>query len=139
MKAACELTEEEKPKPLLSADETKYNAMLESICQISKDIPAPTAKKAASIITGTGLLGTMDSQYLLSRAQVITLRTSQNQALIIPVPDIPRFKLPEPFNGQHGHSWALIHGTSAFGAQCILLQGFIRPADWTFNENPLSM
>jgi hypothetical protein len=32
-------------------------------------------------------------------------------------------------------TWVLIHGTSVIGAQCILLEGLIRPADWTFNPD----
>lgn len=101
--------------------------MLDSISNISRDIPEPTAKLAANIIAGAGLLDAVD----ISRAQVIELRTTQNQALIIPLPDISRFALPDPFKGQNGYTWALIHGTNALGAQCILLEGFIRPADWS--------
>lgn len=127
MKAACELSEARKPQPLLSTDETQLQAMLDSISNISRDIPEPTAKLAANIIAGAGLLDAVD----ISRAQVIDLRTTQNQALIIPLPGISRFALPDPFKGRHGYTWALIHGTNALGAQCILLEGFIRPADWT--------
>jgi hypothetical protein len=72
----------------------------------------------------------------ISRAQVVNLNTTQNQALIIPVPEISRFALPEPFKGQTGHTWALNQGTSVLGAQCILLEGLLRPDDWTYRQDP---
>jgi hypothetical protein len=124
--------EEENLKPLLTADETQLQAMLGSIINISCDIPEEMAKLAANIIAGAGLLDAVH----ISRAEVLDQRTTQTQALIIPLPDISRFALPEPFKGQHGSSWALIHGTSALGAQCILLEGLIRPADWVYNQDP---
>ena len=39
------------------------------------------------------------------------------------------------FKGKNGHTWALVHGTSVLAAQCILLEGFIRPADWTYHQD----
>ena len=29
-----------------------------------------------------------------------------------------------------------LHGTSVLGAQCILLEGLLRPADWTYHQDP---
>ena len=43
--------------------------------------------------------------------------------------------MPEPFKGKQCTSWALIHGTPAEGAQNILLEGFIRPANWAYNPD----
>ena len=37
--------------------------------------------------------------------------------------------------GKISHTWAFIHGTSITAAQCILLEGFIRPADWMYNPS----
>ena len=46
-----------------------------------------------------------------------------------------RFAPPKPFGGKTSHTWALMHGTSVTADQCTLLEGFVRPADWTFNPD----
>ena len=43
--------------------------------------------------------------------------------------------MPEPFEGKHYTTWALIHGTPLESAQNILLEGFIRPANWAYNKD----
>jgi len=43
--------------------------------------------------------------------------------------------MPPPFKGVQHHTWALIHGTPIQSACNILLEGFIRPANWTYNKN----
>ena len=54
-------------------------------------------------------------------------------ALVFPLPAISRFSVPEPFKGKQFTTWALIHGTPLDAAQNILLEGFIRPANWSCN------
>ena len=51
------------------------------------------------------------------------------------MPAPQRFAPPKPFGGKTSHTWALIHGTSVTADQCTLLEGFVRPADWTFNPD----
>jgi hypothetical protein len=63
------------------------------------------------------------------------LRVTNMQALVFPLPSISRFSLPEPFKGKHYTTWALIHGTPLESAQNILLEGFIRPANWAYNKD----
>ena len=63
------------------------------------------------------------------------LRVTNMMALVFPLPAISRFSLPEPFKGKQFTTWALIHGTPIKGAQNILLEGFIRPANWSFNRD----
>ena len=57
-------------------------------------------------------------------------------ALIMPLPPISRFSMPPPFGNQHNHTWALCHGTTFNSAQLILLEGKIRPANWSYHRNP---
>lgn len=54
---------------------------------------------------------------------------------MIQVPDLPKFQPRPPFKGKATHTWALIHGTSTTAARGILLEGLIRPADWTYNPD----
>ena len=56
-------------------------------------------------------------------------------ALVVPLPEISRFSMPEPFKGKQFTTWALIHGTTLEAAQNILLEGFIRPGNWSFNHD----
>ena len=52
------------------------------------------------------------------------------------MPALERFTPCPPFGGKTNHTWALIHGTSVTAAHRILLEGFIRPTDRTFNPDP---
>jgi hypothetical protein len=63
------------------------------------------------------------------------LRVTNMLALVFPLPSISRFSLPEPFKGKHCTTWALIHGTPLESAQNILLEGFIRLANWAYNKD----
>jgi hypothetical protein len=56
-------------------------------------------------------------------------------ALVFPLPSTSRFSLPEPFKGKHYVTWALIQGIPLESAQNILLEGFIRPANWSYNRD----
>jgi hypothetical protein len=120
MRAACELTDAEKPQPCITVDQTKFQSIYESIRQVS-----------TNLISGSRLLGNID----VSKAQVLDLRTTNMMALMFPLPEISRFSMPEPFKGKQFTTWALIHGTPAEGAQNILLEGFIRPANWSYNPD----
>lgn len=122
MRAACELTDAEKLQPCVTVDEAKFQAVLDSIRSLSRDIPEDVAR----LISGSNLVDYIE----VSKAQVFDLRTTNKQALVIPLPQISRFSLPHPFKGKQVTTWALIHGTNAEGAQNILVEGFIRPANW---------
>ena len=54
----------------------------------------------------------------------------------MPLPDISRFQMPSPFGNQHNHTSALCHGTTIHTSQQILLEGKIRPANWSYHKNP---
>ena len=85
MKAACELTDAEKPQPCITVDQTKFQSIYESIRQVS-----------TNLISGSRLLGNID----VSKAQVLDLRTTNMMALMFPLPETSRFCMPEPFEGK---------------------------------------
>ena len=64
-------------------------------------------------------------------------RTSSHQhsCLIMPVPDTSHFQMPPPLANVKNHTWALLHGTSLHTSQQILLEGKIRPANWSYHRN----
>jgi hypothetical protein len=66
---------------------------------------------------------------------VVELKNTNVLALVFPIPEIFRFSMPPPFKGVQHHTWALIHGTPIQSAWNISLEGFIRPANWTYNKN----
>jgi hypothetical protein len=133
VKATCELPEEKRPKPLTTASQALLNEASLAVTNLDPDIPSQShkIKLATHILAGAGLLDSVD----LILAQVVHLPTTRKGALIIAVPELKKFALPGPFGGKTSHTRALIHGTSVTAAQCILLEGFIRPADWTYNQD----
>ena len=55
-------------------------------------------------------------------------------ALVMPLPDISRFQMPPPLATNTitpGH-----HGATIHTSQQILLEGKIRPANWSYHKNP---
>jgi hypothetical protein len=61
---------------------------------------------------------------------------SANFHLIIPLPDTSHYQMPPPFGKRQNYTWALLHGTSLQTSQQILLEGKIRPANWSYNKDP---
>ena len=43
--------------------------------------------------------------------------------------------MPLPFGKRQSHTWALLHGTLLHTSQQILLEGKIRPANWSYHRN----
>jgi hypothetical protein len=43
--------------------------------------------------------------------------------------------MPPPFCKHQNHTWALLHGTTLRTSQLIILEGKIRPANWSYNKN----
>ena len=131
IQAACELPEDQRPRPL----ETVNKALLESaaltLANLASDIPSHKIKLVTHVLAGAGLLDSVN----LHPAKVLHLPTTKKGALVIPMPTLEKFKPRPLFGGKTNRTWALIHGTSVTDAQRILLEGFIRPADWTFNSD----
>ena len=100
--------------PLTVANEAQLLATTSAITNISAEIPTNKAKLAAHILT---------------------LSISPMPAL-----SICTWLASRPWSS-HFHTFPgslclnRLDGTSATAAQCILLEGFIRPADWTYHSD----
>ena len=132
MRAANELKAEERPQPTTSIPQDEYDAAREQLHQVDSRIPGDVLEKAVQLFFSTNLL----PDYDLSTCYVRELPHTNMLALIMPLPDISRFSMPPPFDNQHNHTWALCHGTTIKTAQLILLEGKIRPANWSYHKNP---
>ena len=131
MKAAPELSEAEKPKPYRTIDHDRFHTAYSAIRSIDRRVPPEIAKLATHSISGSRLIDDIE----ISKAYLMELRVTNMLALEFPLPSISRFSLPEPFKGKHYTTWALIHGTPLESAQNILLEGFIRPANWAHDKD----
>ena len=132
MRAANELKQEERPEVTTSMPQDDYDAAKEQLHKVDARIPGDVVEKAIQLFFSTNLL----PDYDLSTCYVRELPNTSMLALIMPLPSISRFSMPPPFGNQHNHTWALCHGTTFSSAQLILLEGKIRPANWTYHRNP---
>ena len=132
MRAANELKAEERPETTTSIPQDLYDAAKEQLHQVDSRIPGDVLEKAVQLFFSTNLL----PDYDLSTCYVRELPHTNMLALIMPLPSISRFSMPPPFANQHNHTWALCHGTTIKSAQLILLEGKIRPANWSYHKNP---
>ena len=132
MRAANELKADERPETTTSIPQDLYDAAKEQLHQVDSRIPGDVLEKAVQLFFSTNLL----PDYDLSTCYVRELPHTNMLALIMPLPSISRFSMPPPFDNQHNHTWALCHGTTIKSAQLILLEGKIRPANWSYHKNP---
>ena len=132
MRAANELTNDERPEPSSSIVHAEYDEAMEQLHQVDSRIPGDIARKAVQLFFSTGLLPAYD----LSGCHVRELPQTSMLALVMPLPDVSRFQMPPPFGGQQNITWALCHGTTLRTSQLILLEGKIRPANWSYHRNP---
>ena len=119
------------PKPCLTIEHDQFHQAYNAIRSIDRAVPPEVAKLAAHLISGSRLIDNIE----LSKAYVLELKVTNMLALVFPLPSISRFPLPEPLKGKQYTTWALIHGTPLESAQNILLEGFIRPANWSYNRD----
>ena len=132
MRAANELKPEERPTVTSFMPQDEYDAAKEQLHQVDSRLPGDVVEKAIQLFFSTNLL----PDYDLSTCYVRELPHTSMLALIMPLPPISRFSMPPPFGNQHNHTWALCHGTTFNSAQLILLEGKIRPANWSYHRNP---
>jgi len=131
MRAANEIPTGERLQPSQTMDHQAYEQACERLHQVDSRIPPDVIKKAIQLFFSTYLL----PDYDLTQAQVRELPATNMLALILPLPDTSRFQMPPPFHKHQNHTWALLHGTSLHASQLILLEGKIRPANWSFHKN----
>ena len=132
MRAANELKTEERPAVTNFMPQDEYDAAKEQLHKVDSRLPVDVVEKAIQLFFSTNLL----PDYDLSTCYVRELPNTSMLALIMPLPPISRFSMPPPFGKQHNHTWALCHGTTFNSAQLILLEGKIRPANWSYHRNP---
>ena len=132
MRAANELKPEERPTATNFMPQDEYDAAKEQLHQVDSRLPGDVVEKAIQLFFSTNLL----PDYNLSTCYVRELLHTSMLALIMPLPPISRFSMPPCFGNQHNHTWALCHWTTFNSAQLILLEGKIRPANWSYHRNP---
>ena len=132
MRAANEIPQKERPVASTSVDEAEYAKACEELRSLDERIPKETVEKAVKLLFSTYLL----PDYDLSTCYTMDLHSANMIALIMPLPDTSKFQMPPPFGNSKNFTWALLHGTTVSGAQQILLEGKIRPANWTYNKDP---
>ena len=127
MPAACEIPDDKRPVATRSIDEDDLRRAVGDLTSLDDRIPTDYAEQAAKLLYSTNLL----PDYDLSTCYVLELHAANMIALIMPLPEVSKYRMPPPFGQSKNHTWALIHGTTPSGAQQILLEGKIRPANWT--------
>ena len=128
---ANEIPVEDRPVVTRSIDEDELAQAVQELVDIDERIPVEIAEQAAKLLFSTNLL----PDYNLSTCYTMELHSANMIALIMPLPDISKFQMPPPFGNSKNFTWALLHGTSPSGAQQILLEGKIRPANWTQHKD----
>jgi hypothetical protein len=131
MSAASEIAPENKPQPLQTIDIQEFDRAVEVLKSVDTRIPSDIIHKAVQLLFSTYLL----PDYDLRKSYIIELPSANMLALIFPLPDSSHFQLPPPFRKHQNHTWALLHGTTLRTSQLILLEGKIRPVNWSYNKN----
>ena len=131
MRAANEIPTGERLQPSQTMDHQAYQQACEQLQKVDSRIPPDVIKKAIQLFFSTHLL----PDYDLTQAQVRELPATNMLALILPLPDTSHFQMPPPFHKRQNHTWALLHGTTLHTSQLILLEGKIRPANWSYHKN----
>lgn len=131
MRAANEIPESEFPQASTSMDQEQYEKACEELQKTDLRIPQEAPRKAVQLLFSVNLLPGYD----LSTCYTIELHSTNMIALIMPLPDTSQFQMPPPYGKNRNFTWALVHGTTLTSAQRILLEGKIRPANWTFHKD----
>ena len=135
VKAACALPEDKCPQPPRNVNKSLSDSVTRALSSVADGSPSHKVQLVVHVLAGAGLLEHINLGDVKKLDLPSTEPITKKNALVIPVPDLPRFKPRPPFGGKTSHTWALIRGTSVTAAQCILLEGLIRPADWMYNPD----
>ena len=131
MRAANEIPPKERPVTTKSIDEEEFAKAVAELRSVDERIPTEMVENAVKLLFSTNLL----PDYDLSTCYTMDLHSANMIALIMPLPDTSKFQMPPPFGNSKNFTWALLHGTTPSGAQQILLEGKIRPANWTQHKD----
>jgi len=130
MPAASEVPYEQQPKPTKTVGTEEFQRAVATLQRVDSRIPAEITRKAIHLLASTNLLPMFDLEQ-----PFIDLPSTNMLALILPLPDASHFRMPPPFKNSQNHTWALLHGTTIETSQAILLEGKIRPDNWSFNKD----
>ena len=131
MRPANQLDATELPQPSTSIVREHFDEAMEELLKVDSRIPTDIGRKAIHLLSSTGILTDFD----LSTCHVRELPQTGMLALVMPLPECSRFQMPPPFGGQTLITWALGHGTTLSTSQMILMEGKIRPANWSYHHN----
>lgn len=131
MRAFNELTDSERPVIHRLVDEDEHQAFCDLLKEFDDSIPDWVIQEAAAVMGSVQLHTEINADML----KILEITKTSHKALLIKVDGLSRFPQPEPFKKQATHTWALVHGTTVEGAQGILSEGKIRPANWTRNAD----
>ena len=131
MPAASEVPLDMKPRINKTVEIADFQSAVASLQKVDPRIPPEITKKAVQLLFSTNLLPGFD----LEKPYIIELPTTNMLALILPLPESSHFQMPPDFKKHQNHTWALLHGTTIGTSQAILLEGKIRPANWSYNKN----
>ena len=130
MPAASEVPPDKKPRPT-KTEIMEFNRAVATLQKVDLRIPAEITRKAVHLLFSTNLLPELD----LEKPYIIDLPSTNMLALILPLPESSHFQMPPLFKNHQNHTWALLHGTTIGTSQAILLEGKIRPANWSYNKD----
>ena len=125
------MAEKDRPQVITTLNTQLPDPVEEGIRNVAAGIPTDCCTTMVQILAGAGLLDKVD----LTMARCLVLPKTEKFALVIPMPEIPLFQQKPPFGGKTAYSWALVHGTGIQAAKAILLEGLVRPADWSYRED----
>ena len=104
-----------------------------NLAKVDSRIPTDIGRKAIHLLSSTGILTDFD----LSTCYVRELPQTGMLALVIPLPEMqPVLKCPHLLAAKpssHGHL-PMVRPSAA--SQLILMEGKIRPANWSYHKNP---
>jgi len=131
MPAASEVSPEKKTRPTKTVEITEFKRAVATLQKVDPRIPAEITRKEVHLLFSTNLLPEFD----LEKPYIIYLPSTNMLALILPLPESSHFQMPPPLKNHQNHTWALLHGTTIGTSQAILLEGKIRPANWSHNKD----
>ena len=115
VKAACELPEDKRPQPLRKVNKSSFDSVTRALNNVADGIPSHKVQLFVHVLAGAGLLEHINLGGSPYRQEKCSGDSGTRPAKIQTSPTL--------------------RGTSVTAAQCILLEGLIRPADWTCNPD----
>ena len=88
---------------------------------MADNVPEAILNNFTHVLAGSDAFMAVD--FLKIKIKVMELPSVEMKVLIVPVPDLPRFKEKPPFGGRVANAWGLVHGSVVKAAQLIIAEG----------------